>query len=155
MTVDTKGRELFIVDNSVSGWTGLRYLEQWSSTAKALDIVEWRIQARMSRDRLHDRPGGLLGLVPMCLKPLLQLRRLARTLNLTVLVQLRDDIDLETDQRYTVKRYKSAKTVAGDSWRHVTITLEPVNPDFEPIVITSSDEAKLQVIAELVEVLRR
>ena len=45
--------------------------------------------------------------------------------------------------------------MAGDSWRHVTITLEPVNPDFEPIVITSSDEAKLQVIAELVEVLRR
>ncbi len=30
MTVDSKGRELFIVDNSVSGWTGLRYLEEWS-----------------------------------------------------------------------------------------------------------------------------
>jgi hypothetical protein len=23
-----KGRDLFIVDNSVSGWTGLRYLEE-------------------------------------------------------------------------------------------------------------------------------
>lgn len=34
-----RGRELFIVDNSVSGWTGLRYLEEWSSIAKAFDIA--------------------------------------------------------------------------------------------------------------------
>ena len=39
MTVDSKGRELFIVDNSVSGWTGLRYLEEWCSIAKAFDIA--------------------------------------------------------------------------------------------------------------------
>ena len=39
MKVDSKGRELFIVDNSVSGWTGLRYLEEWSSIAKAFDIA--------------------------------------------------------------------------------------------------------------------
>ena len=31
MTSDSRGRELFIVDNSVSGWTGLRYLQEWSS----------------------------------------------------------------------------------------------------------------------------
>ena len=72
----------------------------------------------------------------------------------TVLVQLRDDIDPETDQRYTVKRYKSEKTVEGDSWRHARIALEPINPEFEPIVITSTDEGELQVIAELVEVLQ-
>ena len=39
MTADSKGRELFIVDNSVSGWTGLRYLEEWSGIAKAFDIA--------------------------------------------------------------------------------------------------------------------
>ena len=39
MTADSKGRELFIVDNSVSGWTGLRYLEEWSSIANAFDIA--------------------------------------------------------------------------------------------------------------------
>jgi len=39
MTLDSKGRELFIVDNSISGWTGLRYLEEWSSIAKAFDIA--------------------------------------------------------------------------------------------------------------------
>lgn len=32
---EPKGRNLFIVDNSVSGWTGLRYLEEWSGIARA------------------------------------------------------------------------------------------------------------------------
>ena len=71
----------------------------------------------------------------------------------TVLVQLRDTTDPETGQRYTVKRYRSEKSAAGDSWRHTTITLEPVNPDFEPIVLTRADEGELQVVAELVDVL--
>ena len=39
MTADPKGRSLFIVDNSVSGWTGLRYLEEWAGIAKAFDIA--------------------------------------------------------------------------------------------------------------------
>ena len=71
----------------------------------------------------------------------------------TVLVHLRDAADPETGQRYTVKRYKSEKSTQGDSWRHEKITLEPVNPDFEPVVLTGADEGELQVIAELVEVL--
>ncbi len=39
MTTDSKGRDLFIVDNSVSGWTGLRYLKEWSGIAKGFDIA--------------------------------------------------------------------------------------------------------------------
>ena len=39
MNTDPKGRDLFIVDNSVSGWTGLRYLEEWCSIAKSFDIA--------------------------------------------------------------------------------------------------------------------
>jgi len=39
MPPDPKGRDLFIVDNSVSGWTGIRYLEEWSSIARAFDIA--------------------------------------------------------------------------------------------------------------------
>ena len=42
MTTESRGRDLFIVDNSVSGWTGLRYLEEWSSIAKAFDILTRR-----------------------------------------------------------------------------------------------------------------
>ena len=71
----------------------------------------------------------------------------------TVLVQLRDATDPETGQRYTVKRYKSEKAKEGDTWRHARITLKPVNLDFEPIVLTGTQEGELQVIAELVEVL--
>lgn len=37
MSVDSNGRELFTVDNSVPGWTRLRYIEEWSIITKALD----------------------------------------------------------------------------------------------------------------------
>ena len=39
MNTDPAGRSLFIVDNSVSGWTGLRYLKEWSSIARAFDVA--------------------------------------------------------------------------------------------------------------------
>ena len=71
----------------------------------------------------------------------------------TVLVQLRDATDPETGQRYTVKRYESEKAKEGESWRHSRITLKPVKPDFEPIVLTGEAEGELRVIAEVVEVL--
>lgn len=39
MTPGSKGCDLFLVDNSVSGWTGLCYLEEWSGIAKSFDIA--------------------------------------------------------------------------------------------------------------------
>ena len=36
---DQKGRALFIVDNSTSGWTGLRYLEEWTGISTGFDIA--------------------------------------------------------------------------------------------------------------------
>ena len=33
------GGDLFIVDNSVSGWTGLEYLSQWTDLARSFDIA--------------------------------------------------------------------------------------------------------------------
>ncbi len=71
----------------------------------------------------------------------------------TVLVQLRDGTDPATGQRYTVKRYESEKAGDGDGWRHTKIALKPINPEFEPIVLTGADEGQLQVIAEVLEVL--
>jgi|RhiMetdeSRZDD1v2_1073273.scaffolds.fasta_scaffold38492_1 type I restriction enzyme, R subunit len=70
-----------------------------------------------------------------------------------VLVQLRNTIDPDNGERYTVKRYQSEKVTDGDSWRHTRITLKPLNPDFQPIELTGSEEGELQVVAELVEVL--
>jgi type I restriction enzyme R subunit len=71
----------------------------------------------------------------------------------TVLVQLRDSFDPETGERYTVKQYESEKVGDGDSWRHSKITLKPLNPNFDPIVLTEDLEGQVQVIAECVEVL--
>jgi type I restriction enzyme, R subunit len=70
-----------------------------------------------------------------------------------VLVQLRNAIDPDNGERYTVKRYQSEKAMDGDSWRHTRITLKPINPDFQPMVLTGSEEGELQVVAEFVEVL--
>lgn len=70
-----------------------------------------------------------------------------------VLVELRESIDPETGQRFTVKRYDSEKTAEDDSWRHEKITLRPFNPDFEPIILIGADESQLEVIAEFIEVL--
>ena len=71
----------------------------------------------------------------------------------TLLVQLRDALDPETGQHYTVKRYRSRKATNGDAWRHDEIVLGPLNPEFEPIVLTDADEGALRVIAEWLEVL--
>ena len=39
MIEEKKGKDLFIVDNSVSGWSGLRYLGDWTGIAKSFDIA--------------------------------------------------------------------------------------------------------------------
>jgi len=39
MSDTPSGKELFIVDNSISGWTGQRYLEEWAEVAKSLDVA--------------------------------------------------------------------------------------------------------------------
>lgn len=36
---DVSGGDLFIVDNSDDGWTGLRYLQEWSDIATSFDIA--------------------------------------------------------------------------------------------------------------------
>ena len=76
----------------------------------------------------------------------------------TVLVELRDEIDPETGERYTVKRYESEKASeggAGDGWRHARVVLRPRNPRFRPIVLAPEHERQVRVVAELVEVLDR
>ena len=69
----------------------------------------------------------------------------------TVLVELQDALDPDTG-RYTVKRYESEKEEQAEAWRHRTIVLKPINPDFTPIVLRDVDEDALRVVAELLEV---
>jgi SOS-response transcriptional repressor LexA len=69
-----------------------------------------------------------------------------------VLVQLRDQADPESGERYTVKRYESKKADDADgSWRHVVITLHPLNREFEPIELAADDEGAVAVIAEFID----
>ena len=70
-----------------------------------------------------------------------------------VLVELLDEVDVETGERYTVKRYESEKEAEGeDGWRHVRVTLVPLDPPFAPIVSTADDEEAVRVVAEFVAV---
>ena len=71
----------------------------------------------------------------------------------TVLVQLRDAVDPDTGERFTVKRYRSEKTADEGGWRHVRIVLEPNNPEFTLIELKTEDEGSVAVVAELVEVI--
>jgi SOS-response transcriptional repressor LexA len=71
-----------------------------------------------------------------------------------VVVELADALDPESGEHYTVKRYRSEKIEqAGDSWRHIKITLEPLNREFTPIELTCEHEGEVRVVAEFVEVL--
>ena len=70
-----------------------------------------------------------------------------------MLVQLRDSVDPETGQRFTVKRYRSEKTADAAGWPHVRIVLEPTNPDFEPVELTAEHEDSVTVVAELVDII--
>lgn len=75
-----------------------------------------------------------------------------------VLAKLPDAVDPETGERFTVKRYRSEKRSTGDGpWRHVQITLEPLNPEFEPIELVAEDgqgSGAVNVLAEFVDVLQ-
>lgn len=39
MTLGRSGGDLFVVDNSDPGWTGLRYLQEWCDLASSFDIA--------------------------------------------------------------------------------------------------------------------
>jgi uncharacterized protein len=73
-----------------------------------------------------------------------------------VLVQHRDIHDPEMGGQYTIKVYRSEKSLDQyGGWRHLKITLLPDSsvPGFEPIELTPDQASELVVIAELVAVL--
>ena len=70
----------------------------------------------------------------------------------TVLARMPHDVDPETGERFTVKRYRSKKTEDDHGWRCVEVSLEPMNNDFHPIILTTDNEAGIKVLAELVQV---
>lgn len=71
-----------------------------------------------------------------------------------LLVASREIQDPEHTGRYTLKAYESEKAASGDSWKHTRITLKPLNPDFEPIVLTPESEDSVRVVAEFLGLLQ-
>lgn len=69
-----------------------------------------------------------------------------------VLAQHREIADPETGGSYTVKRYRSAKRDV-DGEVVGTIELEPLNGEYEPIILTNVDDDEVTIIGELVKVL--
>lgn len=62
--------------------------------------------------------------------------------------------DDETGGHYTLKVYTSKKTVSEDgTWQHEQISLKPINPAYQPVVLTPESEGDVLVIAEFVQVL--
>ncbi len=62
--------------------------------------------------------------------------------------------DPHTGGQYTVKVYISEKIADADTdWQHTCVVLKPINPAYDPLVLTSEDEGNVEVIAEFDEAL--
>ena len=71
-----------------------------------------------------------------------------------VLAQYRGPADPETGGSFTVKKYTSEKIADAESdWRHTRVTLSPLNPEYQPIVLTPGSEDDVQIVAEFSGVL--
>jgi hypothetical protein len=55
-------------------------------------------------------------------------------------------------QRYSVNRYESERATDADSGLNAAVTLHSMNPAFAPIVLRSSNDDRLKVLAEFVDV---
>jgi DUF2075 family protein len=72
-----------------------------------------------------------------------------------VIVQSRDIQDPDTGGQYTVKIYRSEKSVTEDSWSHRSIRLEPDSMDFnfKPLTLEVDTMNELRVLGEYVGII--
>jgi SOS-response transcriptional repressor LexA len=73
--------------------------------------------------------------------------------NRRLLLQVNTHLDPEDGGRYTVKRYQSTKKFDENGWRHETIELQPLNPDYSTIHVSAEDAQDIRVIGEFVSVI--
>ena len=69
-----------------------------------------------------------------------------------LLVENRMISDPDTGGSYTLKRYHSKKVRDGELWENEEITLEPLNPEYEPIVLRPEQDGGVRVIAEFIDI---
>ncbi len=70
-----------------------------------------------------------------------------------LLVEHHEISDPDTGGSYAVKRYHSKNVSDDELWENREITLEPLNPDYEPIVLRPEHDDEVRVIAEFVRVI--
>jgi phage repressor protein C with HTH and peptisase S24 domain len=63
-----------------------------------------------------------------------------------------ENLETTGNNRYTVKRYASAKSESAEGWKHERIRLESLNPEY-PSWDLDPEEEKYRIIAEFVRVL--
>jgi len=72
-----------------------------------------------------------------------------------VLAQYRGPADPDTGGSFTLKRYSSEKAHDDEGgWRHMRVTLSPINREYAPIVLSDRDAGSVNIVAEFVTVLR-
>jgi type III restriction enzyme len=121
---------------------------EWAAPATATRLTEGMFIAQIRGRSMEPRiPDG-----SFCIfRPASAGTRQGRLL----LVQHHSISDPAYGGSFTLKKYRSEKVVDPDTgeWQHARITLEPLNPEFEPIEIAANSEDEFRVIAEFVEVL--
>ena len=72
-----------------------------------------------------------------------------------VLAEMMHELDPETNQKFTVKRYHSEKEYSEEdgNWLHTRIILSPDNKDFENIILENASENKYKIVAEFISVI--
>lgn len=70
-----------------------------------------------------------------------------------VLAQHRGHYDDDNAGSFSIKEYYSEKSGFFDSWRHTKIELRPLNPDYEPIVLTPDDIDSFRIVGEFIGIL--
>ncbi|MCH4811343.1 DNA/RNA helicase domain-containing protein [Vreelandella neptunia] len=70
----------------------------------------------------------------------------------TVLIECIDNIDADTNSRYTVKVYKSFKVADEHGWQHTHIQLKPNSYDdsFKPLELTEDEAVRYRVVGEFI-----
>lgn len=113
------------------------------------------VNSRLSRDMFVARVVGK-SMEPMIRDGALCIFRLhpqGSRQGRVVLVQYRGEADPDTGGSYTVKRYRSEKSLSDDAWKHERIILEPENINYSPIALNPIAEGDVMVIAEFVQAL--
>lgn len=69
-----------------------------------------------------------------------------------VLAEHHGEVDSDYEGAYSIKVYHSKKVYDEDgSWQHESITLQPLNRDYEPICINVEDAESFRIIGEFVD----